>query len=292
MQPTPYRDFLYTTQEGLRLYARDYGERTAPKTPVICLPGLTRNSKDFEALAGFLSQERRVLCPDLRGRGLSEYAGGVDAYTPQNELMDTLDLMTAAGIHQAVFIGTSRGGIITMLMAAFRPVALKAAILNDIGPEVEAKGLERIAGYAGTMETPSTWDEAAVKLRMMNERDFPNVTGGEWRAFSQRTFATDENGAPKMDYDPKIGTAMRKGLDAAKGELPDMWAQFKALAHVPVLALRGENSDVLSSNTLAKMAKEHPALTAVTLPDQGHAPFLDSEHEFSVISDFLERHAL
>ena len=292
MQGTPYKDFLYTTQEGLRLYARDYGERTAPRTPVICLPGLTRNSKDFDALARFLSKDRRVLCPDLRGRGLSEYAGSADAYTAQNELIDTLDLMTAAGIHQAVFIGTSRGGIITMLMAAFRPGALKGAILNDIGPAIEAKGLERIAGYAGTMETPSSWDEAAVKLRLMNERDFPNVTGEEWRAYSRRTFTTDENGAPKMDYDPKIGTAMRKGMDAAKGELPDMWAQFKALSHVPVLAIRGENSDILSAGTLQKMAEEHPTLTAVTLPDQGHAPFLDSAAEFDIIAGFLDRHAL
>ena len=292
MQGKPYRDFLYTTQEGLRLYARDYGERTAPKTPVICLPGLTRNSKDFDALAVFLSHERRVLCPDLRGRGRSEYVRSADAYTAQNEMMDTFDLMAAAGIHQAVFIGTSRGGIITILMAAYRPVALKAAILNDIGPVIEAKGLERIAGYAGTMETPATWDEAAVKLRMMNERDFPNVTGEEWRDYSRRTFATDEDGNPKMDYDPKIGTAMRKGLDAAKGELPNMWAQFKALSHVPVLALRGENSDILSADTLTQMEAEHPRFTPVTLPDQGHAPFLDSQAEFGAIMDFLKRQDL
>ena len=142
------------------------------------------------------------------------------------------------------------------------------------------------------METPATWDEAAVKLRMMNERDFPNVTGEEWRDYSRRTFATDEDGNPKMDYDPKIGTAMRKGLDAAKGELPNMWAQFKALSHVPVLALRGENSDILSADTLTQMEAEHPRFTPVTLPDQGHAPFLDSQAEFGAIMDFLKRQDL
>ena len=163
--PPSHRDLFYTSQDGLKLYARDYGERTAPGTPVICLPGLTRNSKDFEPLAEHLSASRRVICPDLRGRGRSGYCDNWSDYTPAHEMMDTLDLMGAAGVGQAVFAGTSRGGLIIMALAAFRPNVIKAAILNDIGPEVEPKGIARIASYVGVTEIAKTWDEAAVKLR-------------------------------------------------------------------------------------------------------------------------------
>ncbi|MEQ9226849.1 MAG: alpha/beta hydrolase [Parvibaculum sp.] len=282
----PYREIFYTSQDGLRLFARDYGERASPATPIICLPGLTRNSKDFELLAMHLSSHRRVICPDLRGRGRSGYCENWTDYTPVHEMMDTLDLMGATGIAQAIFIGTSRGGLIAMAMAAFRPNVIKAVVLNDIGPEVNMKGIERIAGYVGIMETPSTWDEAAVKLRLMNEREFPNLSSEDWRAFARRTFA-EENGAPKTDYDPKIGTAMRKGMEASKGEVPTMWPQFKALAQVPVLVVRGENSDLLTADIVSRMASEHPALKSVVAKDRGHAPFLDEPEVLAALDDIL-----
>ncbi|HAC58126.1 alpha/beta hydrolase [Parvibaculum sp.] len=281
-----YRDLFYTSQDGLKLYARDYGERTAPGTPVICLPGLTRNSKDFEPLAGHLSDQRRVLCPDLRGRGRSDYCDNWADYTPVHEMMDTLDLMGAAGIGQAVFVGTSRGGLIMMALAAFRPNVIKASILNDIGPEVDPKGIARIAGYVGVMETPQTWDEAAVKLRMMNEREFPNLSAEDWRTFARRTFA-EEHGAPKIDYDTKIGTAMRKGLEASKGEIPTLWPQFKSLSQMPLLAIRGENSDILTAEIMARMADANPAMKSVVVKDRGHAPFLDEPEALGAIDDFL-----
>lgn len=282
----PYRELFYTSQDGLRLFARDYGERASLATPVICLPGLTRNSKDFEPLAMHLSPHRRVICPDLRGRGRSDYCENWTDYTPAHEMMDTLDLMGATGIAQAIFIGTSRGGLIAMALAAFRPNVIKAVVLNDIGPEVDMKGIERIAGYVGIMETPSTWDEAAVKLRLMNEREFPSLSGEDWRVFARRTFA-EENGAPKMDYDPKIGTAMRKGMEASRGEIPSMWPQFKALAQIPVLVIRGENSDLLTADIVSRMAAEHPSIKSVVARDRGHAPFLDEPEVLSAIDDFL-----
>lgn len=283
-----FRDVFYTSQDGLQLYARDYGDRAAPGAPVICLPGLTRNSKDFDALATHLAAKHRVLCPDFRGRGRSAWCDNWADYTPAHEMMDTLDLMGAAGIGQAVFIGTSRGGIVTMALAAFRPNVIKAAILNDIGPELERKGIERIAGYVGIMETPQSWDEAAVKLRMMNEREFPNLTAEEWRAFSRRTFA-EENGAPKLDYDPKIGTAMRKGMEATNGEVPTMWPQFGALAQKPVLVVRGENSDLLSEAIVTRMTADYADVSAVTAKDRGHAPFLDEPEVVATIDAFLDR---
>lgn len=281
-----WRDFFYTSQDGLRLFARDYGNRLARALPVICLPGLTRNSKDFDALATHLAPTRRVLCPDLRGRGRSQYCEAWSDYTPQNELLDVLDLMAAVGISHAIFVGTSRGGIITMLMAAHRPNVVRGAILNDIGPEIEIDGLKRIASYAGVMEAPSSWTEAAFKLRLMNEREFPTLDGDDWYDYARRTFA-EESGAPKVDYDPKIGVGLRKGLDAANGSMPDMWPQFKALTHAPVLAIRGENSDILSTATLTRMAKTHPRLTPVTVKDRGHVPFLDEPEALEAIDAYL-----
>lgn len=287
MAKPPIREIFYTGQDGLKLFALEYGERTAKGVPVICLPGLTRNSKDFEPLARHLSRRHRVLCPDFRGRGRSEYCENWADYTPVHEMMDTLDLMGAAGLPQAVFVGTSRGGIVTMLLAAFRPNVIKAAILNDIGPEVDPKGIERIAGYVGLMEVPSTWDEAAVKLRMMNEREFPNLSAEQWRTFARRTF-TEEAGTPKLDYDPKIGMAMRKGLEASKGEIATMWPQFKVLAQKPVLVVRGENSDLLTATIVERMLAEHPGMKSVVARDRGHAPFLDEPEVLAAIDDFLK----
>ena len=284
--PVPPRDIFYTSQDGLKLFARDYGQRHSTATPVICLPGLTRNSKDFEMLATYLSKDRRILCPDLRGRGRSQYCDNWTDYTPQAEMLDIFDLMAAVGIQRAIFVGTSRGGIITMLMAAHRPNAILGAILNDIGPEINFAGLKRIASYAGVMEAPTTWTEAAFKLRMMNEREFPTLSGDDWYAQARRTFA-EKAGAPAIDYDTKIGVGLRKGLDAANGVLPDMWAQFKALKHVPVLALRGENSDILAAETIEKMAHEHPKLMTVTVKDRGHVPLLDEPEALKAIDAYL-----
>lgn len=284
--PASPRDLFYTSQDGLKLFARDYGPRHSKAAPVICLPGLTRNSKDFEALATHLSQDRRVLCPDLRGRGRSQYCDNWTDYTPQAEMLDIFDLMAVVGIKHAIFVGTSRGGIITMLMAAHRPNAILGAILNDIGPEISFFGLKRIAGYAGVMEAPATWTEAAFKLRLMNEREFPTLSGDDWYAQARRTFA-EKAGTPAIDYDAKIGVSLRKGLDAANGVLPAMWAQFKALKHVPVLALRGENSDILSAETLERMAQEHPRLTSVTVKDRGHVPFLNEPEAIEAIDAYL-----
>lgn len=281
-----YRDLYYHSQEGLRLYARDYGDRAATTTPVVCLPGLTRNSKDFVPIAEHLSASRRVLCPDLRGRGKSEYAESWTAYTPQLELADTLALMAATGVHEPIILGTSRGGLIAMHMATQRPAAIKAVILNDIGPELDPKGIRRIMGYAGKMEAPPSWDVAAIQLRQMNEHYFPNLTAEQWRTFSARTFA-EADGKPAMDYDPKIGTGLRRAAMITRGKVPPAWPLFRALAHVPVLVVRGENSDLLSKETVARMEAEHPGLRTVTAKDRGHAPFLDEPEVVAAIDTFV-----
>lgn len=283
-----FQDIHYYSQEGLKLYARDYGSRASPKTPLLCLPGLTRNSKDFADLAERLSHDRRVICPDFRGRGRSECAKGWTGYTPLNEMRDTLDLMAAAGVNHAIIVGTSRGGLVAMNMALHRPTAIKGVVMNDIGPEVDKTGIERIMAYAGKMEVPPTWEDAAITIRQMNERYFPNMPGEKWHAFARMTFR-DEGGKPAMDYDAAIGTGLRRAAKLMRGNIPTMWKEFKALSHVPVLLVRGENSDLLSTTTAEKMATEHNNLTLVTAKDRGHAPFLDEPEVSNAIDAFLAK---
>lgn len=283
-----FQDIHYYSQEGLKLYARDYGSRSSPKTSILCLPGLTRNSKDFANLAERLSSDRRVICPDFRGRGRSEYAKGWTGYTPLNEMRDTLDLMAAAGVNHTIIVGTSRGGLVAMNMALHRPTAIKGVVMNDIGPQVDKTGIERIMGYAGKMEVPPTWEDAAITIRQMNERYFPNMPGKKWHDFARMTFR-DEGGKPAMDYDAAIGTGLRRAAKLMRGNIPTMWKEFKALSHVPVLLVRGENSDLLSTATAEKMAAEHPDLTLATAKDRGHAPFLDEPEVTAAIDVFLAK---
>lgn len=283
-----YKEIYYTSQEGLRLYAREYGDRRAPKTPVLCLPGLTRNAKDFHDLATRLSAERRVICPDLRGRGKSEYASGWAGYTADAEMRDTLDLMSVTGIEHAILIGTSRGGLVSMSMGLNRPGAIKAVIMNDVGPEVDPAGISRILGYAGKMKAPESWSDAAILLRQMNEREFPNVSGEDWHAFARNTFK-DVDGKPALDYDAAIGKSLQRAAKLLRGQFPTLWKEFLSLSHVPVLLIRGENSDLLSKETADKMVEKHTDLTLVTVKDRGHAPFLNEPEVLSAIDTFLTR---
>ncbi|MEQ9517919.1 MAG: alpha/beta hydrolase [Parvibaculum sp.] len=283
-----YKEIYYTSQEGLRLYAREYGNRHAAKIPILCLPGLTRNSKDFHDLATRLAVDRRVLCPDFRGRGKSEYASSWTGYTPDAEMRDTLDLMAATGIHHAILIGTSRGGLVSMTMGLQRPTAIKGVILNDVGPEVDPAGIARILGYAGKMSAPESWNDAAILLRQMNEREFPNIPGEEWHAFARNTFV-DVEGKPAMDYDAAISKGLQRAAKLLRGQFPTLWKEFLSLSHLPVLLVRGENSDLLSKETANSMVKKHPDLTLVTAKDRGHAPFLNEPEVTQAIDTFLVR---
>jgi len=175
-----------------------------------------------------------------------------------------------------------------MNMALHRPTALKGVVMNDIGPEVDKTGIERIMGYAGKMEVPPTWEDAAIAIRQMNERYFPNMPGEKWHAFARMTFR-DDGGKPAMDYDAAIGTGLRRAAKLMRGNIPTMWKEFKALSHVPVLLVRGENSDLLSTATAEKMATEHSNLTLVTAKDRGHAPFLDEPEVTAAIDTFLAK---
>ena len=281
-----WRDVFTTSKDGLKLYARDYGSRLNPLTPVVCLPGLTRNSKDFHDLAEHLSSNRRVLCLDYRGRGRSEYDRDPKNYSPFIEAADVFDVMTASGISHAIIIGTSRGGILAMLMAVMRPPAVKAVVLNDIGPEIAVEGLLRIIGYVGNTPNPKNWNEAVLALKKMGQAHFPNLDDDEWMAFARNTFQ-DHKGQPKIDYDPELRHTLPKIISASDAEIPKMWPQFNALKNVPTLVIRGANSDLLTAETLTKMHLAHEDMISITLKDRGHVPFLNEPEAVTAIDKLI-----
>ena len=283
-----WRDVTYTVHDGLVLYARDYGDIDAPLPAALCLPGLTRNSRDFHELAKRLSARRRVLALDYRGRGQSQRAGDYRTYSPVVELADTLQLMTLAHVHDAIIIGTSRGGIIAMLMAAARPSAVRAAILNDVGPVIPPTALLRIAGYVRNMPEFANLDHAVATFRRVNEEFFPNLSDAEWRDFVSRGI-TRRAGKYTLDYDPRLADALDEQIDILDGRIPALWPQFAALLHKPVLVLRGANSDMLSSETVQQMRSLKRDLMSATIPDRGHTPFLSEKKALAAIDKFLAK---
>ncbi|MGI8725039.1 MAG: alpha/beta fold hydrolase [Methyloceanibacter sp.] len=283
-----WRDIHYASFDDLRLYARHYPARGATARSVVCLPGLTRNSKDFHTLAWYLSthpeRPRDVYCLDFRGRGASQFDRHWHNYTPLIELRDTLDFMAIVGLHQAAIVGTSRGGIVAMMMGALRPTAMGVVVLNDIGPVMETRGLARIMGYVGKMPVPRTWDDAVVQLREMNGRAFSAIAAAQWEEIAHDLF-NERKGRPARGYDPKIGRAFR-GVDLRR-PAPALWPQFTALQQFPAFVLRGANSDLLSAETVSAMVERHPNLRTVTVPGQGHAPFLRDRDSVEAIEMFL-----
>lgn len=273
-----FRELFVSAADGLRLYARDYGPETGDALPVVCLPGLARTAEDFHELAEALAHDpvrpRRVLCLDYRGRGRSEWDKDWRNYDVRVELNDTLQVLIAAGIEAAVFVGTSRGGLITMALGAMRPTLLRGAVLNDVGPVIEGKGLARIRGYVGKLPQPRTLEEAGQILRRMSDAQFPRFTEEQWQRMARGTWR-EENGRLVLRYDP----ALMKTLEALDLEmpLPVLWPFFESLSAIPVLAIRGANSDLLGAETLKAMQDKHPRLKAITVPDQGHAPALEGE---------------
>lgn len=273
-----YRDLFVSAADGLRLYTRDYGPDLSPALPVVCLPGLARTSEDFHDLADALSQDpenpRRVLSLDYRGRGRSERDKDWRNYDVRVEANDVLQVLTVAGIHKAVFVGTSRGGLITMALGAIHPSVIAGAVLNDVGPTIEGKGLARIRGYIGKLPAPRTMAEAGQLLKQMSDTQFPRYTEEQWLKLARGTWRED-GGRLTLKYDPQL----MKTLEAIDLEmpLPDLWPLFEGLKPFPVLAIRGGNSDLLSGTTLDAMQRHHPRLKAITVPDQGHAPAIEGD---------------
>ncbi len=286
-QNLPFEEIYYTARDGLRLYGRRYrGAGNTRARPVLCLAGLTRNCRDFHDLAMALSRQpgigRTVYTVDYRGRGLSEFDPDWKNYTVPVETLDVLDFMTLVGVERAAIVGTSRGGIIAMLMAAMQPSAIGTVVLNDIGPVVEQDGLVRIGGYVGRMPLPISWADAARMLRDLNHRHFPDVPESQWEEVAHQWY-NERKGRPAPGYDAKIG----KALSVLYRPMPHLWPQFEAMKKVPVMVVHGENSDLLSSETVDEMRRRHPALVSITVANQGHAPLLKDGPTIEAIRHFL-----
>ncbi|MDB5461004.1 MAG: Alpha/beta hydrolase [Caulobacteraceae bacterium] len=294
---TPFADRFWTAPDGLALHARDYSAASGPaRAPVICIHGLTRNARDFEDLAPRLAAgrqsggARRVLAVDVRGRGGSAWDPDPSHYAPPVYAGDILALMDALAIARAVFIGTSMGGLITMVVSALRPAAVAAAVLNDVGPELAAEGLARIGGYVGGGPPITDWDAAAAYAERLNRTAFPAYGADDWRAFARRIF-TEQDGRPALDYDPGISQAFKKP-DPKPGEEPppppDLWPLFKGLAKAPLLTIRGGASDLLSPDIAGRMREAAPDMAYAEVADVGHAPMLDEPEALAAIDALLK----
>ncbi|NJD31245.1 MAG: alpha/beta hydrolase [Gammaproteobacteria bacterium] len=285
MSANAWQDRYFASADGLRLYYRDYPAAESGPVPVLCLPGLTRNSRDFEAIALRIQRSRRVLSADLRGRGRSQHDPNWRNYHPGTYVADVARLLADAVVPRVIVLGTSLGGILAMIVAATAPQLLAGVILNDVGPEVAPEGLERISTYVGKSPAVRTWEEAAAQARATYGLAWPDATDEDWMSFARRSYE-EVDGVPRLAMDPMIGEAVRA---APAGAAPDLWPVFAALRPIPTLALRGELSDVLSRETFDRMAREKPDLVRVTVPRRGHPPMLDEPESVQAIEQFLAR---
>jgi pimeloyl-ACP methyl ester carboxylesterase len=284
-----YRKRFYGARDGLTLFYRDYPAPPGAqaRTPVLCLPGLTRNARDFDAVADHMAATRRVLCADFRGRGRSHYDPEWRHYTVAVETDDMFQLLEQAHLPRAVILGTSRGGIVGMAMAGMAKQTVAAMILNDVGAVLEAAGLQRILDMLRGVAAFADWDQAALALKRANEAAFPGVGDAQWRHHARALFQ-EQGGAIVPDRDPRLTDAVFAATPAdGKAESLDLWKLFDSLDGIPTLVLRGANSDLLSAETLARMQAAKPGLTAVTVPDRGHVPFLDEPASLGALDAFL-----
>jgi pimeloyl-ACP methyl ester carboxylesterase len=280
--PVRSSDKYFVVADGIRLHYRDYPGSSA-EPPLLCLHGLTRNARDFVGLAERFSPHRRVLALDFRGRGRSGYDPLPLRYTPLTYATDVIALLDELKINEAVFVGTSLGGLVTMVLAATAPQRIAAAILNDVGPELNEVGLERIRTYVGNGARFRSWDEAAEAIAANNGHVPASYSHSNWVEMAHRV-CREDNGEIVFDYDMAIalpfetqGTSLRV----------DMWPLFEALGRKPLLVIRGELSDLLSAASLAKMQSAVPGLKSVTVPGVGHAPMLDEPEALAAIDRFV-----
>ena len=278
-----YIDVYYQSVDGLRLYARDYPGPRATAPVILCLPGLTRNSKDFAALADDFQRTHRVICPDQRGRGRSARDPEPANYRPDMYAHDMRLLLDVLDVPQVVVIGTSLGGLMAILLMALDAKRIRGAVLNDVGPEIDPRGVARIAGYVGKAAPVSTWDDAARQTAATNAFAFPDFNDNDWRTMARDVYVQERN-VPVLDYDTAIAQGLASGTAA-----PNLWPFFDAVGSKPLLVIRGEDSDILSVATLAEMKRRLPHLASVNISGRGHAPTLSEPAARAAISEFLAR---
>jgi pimeloyl-ACP methyl ester carboxylesterase len=280
-----WSDGYWSSSEGLRLHYRDYaGDPSRP--PIVCIPGLTRNARDFEGVAERLAGRWRVICVELRGRGGSEYSRDAMSYVPLTYLADIEALIAELDLRRLILFGTSLGGLITMLLAQRAAARIAGALINDIGPVLESGGLERIRGYVGRSQSWPTWLHAARFIADLQRDRYPDWQIEDWLVYAKRLCKLTPNGRIVFDYDMRLAESFR----TPGGESGfDLWEAYRALAGIPSLLLRGALSDLLSERTVERMIAENPQLEAVTVPRVGHAPTLDEPVAVEAIERFLGR---
>ena len=278
-----FHEHYIDAADGVRIYARDYRCETT-RTPVLCLPGLTRNAKDFETIASLMAAKRRVVCIDFRGRGRSS-RGDPATYRPDVELSDTLALLDHLNINRVAVLGTSRGGIVALLMAAQALHRMAGVAFNDIGPRIDKAGLLRIRSYLGSDPKFTAWDQAVTALKLTNP-GFPSLPEEAWMAFARRVFR-DDGGLPRADFDVALLQNFPTPEDINAGKVPELWELLDLLSGLPTLVLRGEHSDLLSHDTVMEMQARLPGLAAVSVKERGHVPFLDEPESLGAIAQWL-----
>ena len=278
-----YADCYFTVRDGLRLHYRDY-PGAADKPPLLCLPGLTRNARDFADFGERYSPRFRVLALDFRGRAASDYDPVHARYNPLTYAGDVIELLDQLGIREAIFVGTSLGGLVTMVIAATAPQRIAAAIINDVGPDVDPAGIDRILTYVGKDLRFRDWDEAADRIAAHYGGNFERFTHADWVAMAKRN-CREENGEIRFDYDMAIAEPFKTA-----GPVPevDLWPLFAALGQKPLLVVRGERSDLLTAETASKMQSVAPGMKLAVVPGVGHAPELSETEAVTAIEDFLQ----
>ena len=280
-----YEDRHWTSADGLTLHYRDYrGPDGYDGPPVLCLHGLTRNARDFGDLAAHIAARRRVIVPEMRGRGQSDYSPDSTSYNPLQYAADVELLLAEQGIERFIPIGTSMGGLMTMLMAGAKPGRMAAVVLNDIGPEVNPAGIARIKGYVGQGRSYPTWVHAARSIAEAHGAAFPDYDLEKWLEMAKRTLVVTQNGRVSYDYDMAIAEPFNQPGGAAPA---DLWPAFEALRNVPMVLVRGELSDLITPETTLQMAARNPAMTTVIVPRVGHAPTLDEPEARAAIDALL-----
>ena len=281
-----WSDGYWWSNDGLRLHYRDYPGSDSGRPPIVCIPGLTRNARDFEGVAERLSPEWRVICVELRGRGESAYAKDPMTYVPLTYLQDLEALIGELKLPRFILFGTSLGGLLTMLLSMNHREKIAAALINDVGPVLDEAGLERIRSYVGRSQNWPTWMHAARHFAEVQADVFPGWGLDQWLVFAKRVCKLNQSGRIVFDYDMRIAEPFR----LPGGETGfDPWIAFRGLQGVPLLVVRGARSDLLTDETLAKMQGEMPQMESVTIPDVGHAPTLEEPQASDAIDRLLSR---
>ena len=282
---TVWTDGYWWSNDGLRLHYRDYPGDDPARPPVICIPGLTRNARDWDGVAARLSPDWRVICVDLRGRGESAYAKDPMTYVPLTYVQDLEALLRELALDRFILFGTSLGGLLSMLLGAAERQRVAGLLINDVGPALNDAGVARIRSYVGRSTSWPTWVHAARDLREAHGASYPDWKLEDWLVFAKRVARLSNSGRIVYDYDLRIAEPFKLPLLAGL----DMWSAFETLGDVPALVVRGEHSDILSAETLARMEAVHSDLEALTVPRIGHAPTLDEPAVQEAIGRLLDR---